>query len=509
VLRDGVSRRRGDLVLVMASGALAAGAKSAQTPVLLCGFAAVVLLALVRRRRELARRAGLLALVIGGAWVVALTTMYSGGSQGLVVSPGARVVMTVGRMLPALAPAHATGSRTVAPLVGTAVMTLLLLPLLPRLLGLLWWVRRPVDPLGLLCGATVVSGVAGTLLATHPGGSEVFFLVCAYPVGVVGSAAGFVLAAERLGERWGWRRVATACASAALLGAVTTALLASWAGTRSPLVRWREIRPDAAVPGDWLSTRAQLLAWGAPTVLLVSAAAVGTAGAVLLGGRPDVVGIRRRAGGVLVVLVAGLAGAGLVATARDAASGRPVLAAARVQQVVDRNPARTRLLVSPALREAAAIVRASGSLDDVVVTNRACLRPSPRLAPQPCDPRDFVVSALTGRRTGVSGWAYAPESLARAADVPGGYSRMPFWDPERLQEQRDLVADPTPERVSAAWARGERWVLADRGAGPVSPDLAATGQVLVDRDGIVLVRLAPPPSAAGPDLSGRPSRRSR
>jgi hypothetical protein len=185
-------------------------------------------------------------------------------------------------------------------------------------------------------------------------------------------------------------------------------------------------------------------------------------------------------------------GGGLVATARDVASGRPDLVAARVQDVVDRNPARSRLLVSPTLREAAAVVRRTAGADDVVVTNRACLQPAAVVARRTCDPRDFVVSALTGRRTGVSGWAYAPTSLALASTTRGGYARMPFWDPARLAQQRALVEQPTAERAAAAWARGERWVLADRAAGPVSPKLPSVGRVLLDRNGIVLVRLDPP-----------------
>ena len=128
-----------------------------------------------------------------------------------------------------------------------------------------------------------------------------------------------------------------------------------------------------------------------------------------------------------------------------------------------------------------------------MVTNRACLQTVAVLPRQACDPREFTVAALTGRRTGVSGWAYAPEWVARARDVVGGYSRMPFWVPLRLAEQRDLVERPTPERAAAAWARGERWVLADRAAGPVSSALATVGEVVMDRDGVVLVRLLQPP----------------
>ena len=492
VLRDGVAARRGDVALVLAMGALAAGAKSVQTPVLLCGFAAVLLLAVVRRRWSLAGRVALVASLLGGTWVVAVLTMYAGGSVGLEVSPGARAEFMITRMVPALIAEVRGGGAVSTPVVGWVLVALWLLPLVPRLLGLLWFVRRPVDPMGLLCGATLAAGVTGTFLTTHPGRSEVFFLVCAYPVGVVGSAAGFVLAADRLRVRWGGRAVVRACVLAATVGAVITTLVAAWAGAVSPLVRWRAARPDAAVPGDWLRARDQLLAWGAPTLVLVAATALAIAVGVLFCGRPTAAGIRRRAAGVLVVLVAGLAGGGLVATVRDVAAGRPELVAARVQGVVDRNPSRSRLVVSPTLREAAATVRRSGSVDDVVVTNRACVQTAAVLARSTCDPRDFVVAALTGRRTGVSGWAYAPESLEQALQVRGGYARMPFWDPERLAEQRALVEEPTPERAAAAWSRGERWVLADRAAGPVSAELSTVGEVLLDRDGIVLVRLRPP-----------------
>jgi hypothetical protein len=492
VLREGPGRHRRDLALVVIMGALAAGAKAVQPPVLLCGTAAVVLLGLLRRRRTLTVAAGAVGAAVAVPWLVAMLTMYAGGSQGLAVSPGAVLGTTAGRLVPALAPVGADGDRATTPVVAATVLAVWLLPLVPRLLGLLWWVRRPVDPLGLLCLGTVAAGLAGTFLTTHPGNSQVFFLVGSYPVGVAGSAAGLVLAALHLAGRWGARRVVTACAVAALGGVVATVVLAAWAGQRSPVTVWRATRPDAVPPGEWLGAREQLLAWAAPTLVLAGVVIATTTLGVLFAGRPDPPGIRRRASGVLVVLAAGLAGAGLAATARDVASGSPAAVAAREEGVLRRNPPRSRLLVTPALWEAADIVRRSAAPDDVVVTNRACLQPATVLRMRTCDPRDFVVSALTGRRTGVSGWAYAAGSLDRAGDVDGGYTRMPFWDPARLAEQRALVEAPNLERAAAAWNRGERWVLADRSAGSVSPDIATLGQVLLDRDGVVLVRLSRP-----------------
>ena len=465
VLRRGVATR--DVVLLVVLGVLAAGAKSSQTPVLLCGVGAVLALALLTRRWDLLRRAGVLGTALVAPWLLAVATIYTGGSHGLEISPGARALLLADRIVPT-----PEGGSPRAAVVVVAV-ALWLLPLTPRLLGLLWWVRRPVDPVGVLCGATVVGGLAGSFLTTHPGRSDVFFLVSAYPVGVVGSAAGLVLAVAALVERHGRRRVLLAAGVSAAAGVVATAVVAALAGSRLP-----EDEP--------------LSAWAWPAVALAAALAVVTLLVVVATGRAVRLPVRRWGAVVFVVAsVAGLGG-GVVATGRDVLAGRPDAVRARVDDLVARSPARTRLVVTPALWEAAAVVRRTGSVDDVVVTNRRCLQTAPVLDRQVCDPREFTVAALTGRRTGVSGWAYAPTSLARAATTPGGYARMPFWDPARLAAQLDLVERPTPERAAAAWARGERWVLADRAAGPVSARLADIGEVLLDRDGIVLVRLSAP-----------------
>ena len=160
VLRDGPFRRRGDVVLVLLMGGLSAGAKSAQTPVLLCGLGAVLLLALARRSGHLARGTALLMGLVGGTWGAALLTMYAGGSAGLFLSPGARVEAMVRSTVPALAANGPADAAVPAPVVGAVMVGLWLIPLIPRLLGLLWWMRRPVDPVGLLCGATLVAGLA-------------------------------------------------------------------------------------------------------------------------------------------------------------------------------------------------------------------------------------------------------------------------------------------------------------------------------------------------------------
>ncbi|WP_377640703.1 hypothetical protein [Oryzobacter terrae] len=465
VLRRGASRR--DVVLLVVLGVLSAGAKSSQTPVLMCGVGAVLALAVVTRRWDLLRRAGVLGGALVAPWLLALVTIYAGSTPAVFIAPGARAVLLANEIA---APVEGQGPR---PTVVVVALALWLLPMAPRLLGLLWWLRRPVDPVGVLCGATVAAGLVVSFLTTHPGRSDIFFLVSAYPVGVVGSAGGLVLAGAALVERFGGRPVLLATASTAAAGAAATAVVAGRAGTAFP-------------EGE------RLAAWAWPAAVLGAVLLLVVLVVVVVLGRAAGVPLRRW-GAIAFVLatVAGLGG-GVVATGRDVLAGRPEAVQARLDALVAASAGGRRLVISPALWDAANVVRRSGGPDDVVVTNRRCLQTATALERQTCDPREYTVAALTGRRTGVSGWAYAPTSIARSAEVPGGYARMPFWDPPRLAAQLDLVERPTPERAAAAWARGERWVLADRAAGPVSPRLADIGEVLLDRDGIVLVRLSRP-----------------
>ncbi len=495
LLRHGLRADPANAVVLLGMGLLAAGSKSSVPPVLLCGVLAAGAVSLVRREWPGVMRAVVASTGVAGTWVFAMLVVYPGGSYGLRVIPGDRAALLAGVLTPALV-THPTQFTSSAALTTSSVAVVVwLTPLLPRLVGLGWQLRwRPRDPAGWVGTGTVVGGLAGTFLTRHPGQSEVFFLVSAYPVGLVVSAAGLVLLLDRVHERLGRRVTVVVLVTPAVAGVLVTAAVARWAGDIPPVAIWRAAARSGQRPGAWLSPTRQLLAWVAPDLVLASASLV----IALLA----VVGVRAvfsRTGfglgqGAAVVATVVLLGGGAVSTWEASTNGDGQSVAARL--AANRQAARAGRLTTTtsSLVAAAHLIREHSGPQDVVATNRICAQLGTAItASRPCDPRDFTVAALTGRRTDVSGWAYASRSVAAAWTVPGGYAAMPFWDPARLSATRTLVTDPTSALARAAWERGVRWVLADRSAGPVSDHLDEIGQVMYSSGGVEVVRLDPQP----------------
>ena len=145
--------------------------------------------------------------------------------------------------------------------------------------------------------------------------------------------------------------------------------------------------------------------------------------------------------------------------------------------------------VTPALFTAGQYLRRNASPSDVIATNRVfngVTRGNHK------DNRDFSVSALSGLRSDVGGFGYAPRMLETLK--PGSsYIIQPFWDQPRLDAELALVEHPTAESLAAAYrTRGVRWIVADERSGPVSPQLATLTDLVSHVDGVWLARLRPP-----------------
>jgi hypothetical protein len=494
LLRPAPRLGAGVVALVALTGFFAAGAKSSVPPVLLCGVAAAGGVALLRRDWTGVGRAAVAGTGVGGAFLLALSVVYPGGSYGLRLMPGDRADVLAAQYTPALVTRIGLHGHKVALGVALVAAVVWLAPLVPRVLGLWWQVREePRDPMGWVGVGLAGGGVAGTFLTRHPGYSELFFVVSAYPLVLAVSAAGWTALGARLADRLPWRRLMRPALVVAGLGVVATAAVAAWAGTTSPHAVWAAHAPKGVVPGAWLGAREQLLAWSAPVAVLGAGAIAVAGGALALTGR-----LRRAsasgpvrwatAAGALALVAGGAVSTWEAATNGDGESVAVRLAAYRP------NPHSSRPADTAALVRAGRVVAEQAAADDVVATNRMCAQGwSAVTAALRCDPRDFSVAAFTGRRTDVGGWGYADREVAASWDVPGGYRAVPFWDPARLAAARAVVESPTPEVIRAAWQdRGVRWVLADRSAGPVSDHLADFGTVVFDNGGVIVVRLAPP-----------------
>jgi hypothetical protein len=104
-----------------------------------------------------------------------------------------------------------------------------------------------------------------------------------------------------------------------------------------------------------------------------------------------------------------------------------------------------------------------------VATNRYCLAaPRSLYDGSGCTAEDFTVSAFTGRRVDVSGWAYAAEALKGAWTSGINFARTPFWDKARLNQEKLAFTAPSAGRLAELWRdRRVRWLVADLQAGPV------------------------------------------
>ena len=406
---------------------LCAGARSSQLPVLLGGVAVALVAMAWQRQWARARRAGVVLVLGVAVGVGAVATLYAAGGYGLVVRPGGRLALVLGQLMPGLLRRTAPG--VLAPLEAPGVALLAaavvyLLPLVPRLVGLplaLW--HRPRDPAGWVALGTLATGAAATFTFLHPASSEVSFLVSAYPLALVGSAAGLVVGLEgawraAVGRR---RRAGPVLALAAVAGLGWAHIVATSYPLASPLARWRQELGRAPDAGD-VGVAGQVQAWLAPQVLLWGGVAVILLiSALVLVAAPRV--LRRRplppaalpAVFVLVVLGTGLQGTWLHVHRGDGVGERQAADALTAQDVRDGVA-----VVTPELVAAGDWLRRHSAPADVVATNRYCTDPrdDAQDTARSCTALDFSVAALTGRRTDVAGWAYSASALAGAWRSP-------------------------------------------------------------------------------------------
>ena len=131
-------------------------------------------------------------------------------------------------------------------------------------------------------------------------------------------------------------------------------------------------------------------------------------------------------------------------------------------------PEASRTISSPEVK-AARWVAENTPTGDVIATNVHCLRLETKPA---CDARSFWVSALTERAALVEGWAYTEAAHEAAGRNNLGSRQQPFSDPETFALNEAAFTAPTKQVLDELYARGVRWLYADRRAGDVSPELA-------------------------------------
>ncbi|MDP9220204.1 MAG: hypothetical protein M3P23_06655 [Actinomycetota bacterium] len=478
LIRRSPADRAAPVVFLPLFTALTAGAKSSMLPVLVCGFALATGVAVLQRDRRQAARAALVTGLIVLVTVAAIFTVYRSQSYGLRIAPGEGLQTIAGGLFPGLIETDPSQPYLMQNhLPGAAVLATTLLWLVPQLvrwLGIGWLVRcRAHDPATWVTLGCGIGGVLAVLVLRHPGSSEAYFTISAFPVVAVGSAAGL---AAVLPRGPALRRWLLAGAGALAFGAVSALVVSLAAGGHSPLVGW-QARFDARPLAAQVSELGQIWGWSWPLVT-VSALAVALAVAVWVGSRSSRV--------ALLTGFTALLGVGCFATAAlVVGADPPTLPQAYASSGSNRPPALTRDLLT-----AGDWLRAHARSTDVVAVNRACVSSSN----QRCSAQQFTVTAATGLRSDVDGWAFAGRNVQAAWDSDTTrYPFLPFWDQARLDRELQAFTAPRATAYAELYADGVRWLLADR----PSPALPTTQiDALADREltlGTVLVwRLRPP-----------------
>lgn len=437
LLQQWETPHRWRLVSVLALLALSAGgAKSTLLPVLACACGLVAVVGLLRRQRFWRPAAAIFALFTAAFVAVALAVIGTNTD---------RVKIIPGAILERVPAADVAG--VLAGLSGAKPM-ILVLSLLSWLLagaGGLLLLRRghSLEPGAWLLVGVVIAGVSAALLTSANGVSQGYFLYAAWPALPALSAWG--LSAE-LGER----AQRTGLFTAGLLGAVAVHVL-----THPPAAE----RPG--VPTTMVEAVTTLMpAWGWLAIMIAVAMGIALAAATAAGARDQ------------KKLVAPLVLAALLGTSL---TGRAdVVIAAAIELPQSPTPQAEGLLFPPGLADAALWLRDASRPSDVVATNAHCYG-----APESCDARHFIVSALTERRVLVEGWAY-PDGGDRGRP----WSRTnPFWDVERYAQNEIVFTRPSQQAVELLTSEyGVRWLFVDRTVYRESPDLGQFAVLVYDSD---------------------------
>ena len=418
---------------------LAAGTKPTLLPIMIVGCSFAVVISWIAERRLPWRPLVLLGL--SGLFLLASSFTLIGSARGsrlqffaaLRAQPYYQAV-TGDRSIPATGgwfiPSVASGDGRMILFIATMV-TWYLVTEAPRLLSLLGLSIKPVrrDPAYWWTGGCVAAGVGITLVLSHTGYSEYYFLTAVLALGMVAVVA--------VGADLARRGDLLSLAITASAGVLTATVL---------FLYWPVNRATNTVAGaltGLLLPFGILAAVGALVILLMNRARTAAA-----------IGLQ-----VIVLTIA----AGLPA---QLVSYTNAIEAATKPRPAPNEGSRTYLTRDE--QDAMLWLHEHKAAGDVAVTNVFCLPARFRAG---CAEDAYWVSGLSGVRLYLGGWAYAPANLAADHYETSFLTRPSPW-PDRLQESLDAVQKPTPQLLARLKNQvGVDWIVADLRAGPVSPAL--------------------------------------
>ena len=400
--------RAGSAALLAVVSLGAAGTKGSTLPLVAAGLFTALVAALILNRPMVRRVLVDLGIVLASL-VTAVVLVFRGSGAGLHVDlAGAADASAAASWLGGVQSVEARAF----------VLVLAVAAVLSRAVGAVVLVgdrtaRRQMVT-WLLIGASL-AGAGAVGVFAHPGSSQYYFARSAAPLMALASTLGLVVLADRLG---------VAMRRPLLIGAIAGVGIA--------------VLPFAVMGA---------LTFGEPRhalgMLIVAGLVLAVAVALVSDG-PDV-GHRR-----LGVVVVAVLSAGVVMVSKGVVESDPLPPA---QEVSVNN----QLAISRDQIDAARWIRANSDVDDLVMTNRHCVRPTP---PVDCDNRRWSVAAYTERQILVEGWTPAPRATEIAPDGRDSIT-VDYWYPELLELNDGFIEAPTTAAADDLIDRGVRWVFVD------------------------------------------------
>jgi hypothetical protein len=391
----------------------AAGTKGSTVPLVVAGLGLALVAMLVFDRSRVGHVAGDLVIVLG-CLAFTYVIVFHGSGAGLQLDPSA-----------------AAGQTKAAGWLGKPDTTAKLVLILAVTVGGI--LARGTAALALPFSRTArrsplswfligggLAGAAAVALFTHPGAGQWYFARTAIPLLALGSAVGLVALSAAIGAS----RLLRLVALAALAGPVMVWLGPAVAG---PLVR-----------GGWARALGMI---ATAALVLVAAGLIGA-----LAGRSPAERVRLAAAAMVLTILAG----GAVMTAWEPPQRPPGETAPSV-------PLDRALATSRGQIDAARWIRDHSEVNDLVMTNRHCIRPT---EPVKCESRRFVVAAFSERQVLLEGWAYTPMSTELGPDGRESLT-VNYWKPELLRLNDGFIAGPTEEAARDLRDRGVRWIFVD------------------------------------------------
>ena len=137
--------------------------------------------------------------------------------------------------------------------------------------------------------------------------------------------------------------------------------------------------------------------------------------------------------------------------------------------------------------DAARWIRDHSDRNDVVMTNRHCIKPIQPI-PDLCDNRRFFLGAFTERDVLVEGWAGT--GMAEKGDKPRQTNRGRFGDPALLALNDRFYTQPTERAAKELIALGVRWIYVEDTM-PHAATLEPYANLVHATDGVEVYELVP------------------